>query len=180
MNPHPTYLPDQLVRTTVYDAPVTGLILYRSFTFIEVAIVHPYHMLYENWLIRGMFGGTHGLYGSLADRYVQQILHTSHIAANHLMHRIPKVVEELRADHHARDRFRYRMEVALPLGTEITNMNWHQNVAMVNQAFSHANSAYPWNTSILRRSHQHQADVLLYRALMGETIDLNAPETHLP
>ena len=180
MEPKPIYLSEQLVRTTVYDVPVTGLILFRSFTFIEVAIVHPYHMLYEDWRIHGMFGGAHGLYGRQADRYVHQILHTSHIAAQHLMHRIPQVVEELRADPHARDRFLYRMEAALPLGTEVNNTNWHQNVAMVYEVFGHANSAYPWNTPILRRSHQHQADVLLYRALLGETIDLHAPDLQLP
>jgi hypothetical protein len=180
MEPKPIYLSEQLVRTTVYGVPVTGLILFRSFTFIEVAIVHPYHMLFENWLIHGIFGGTHGLFGRQADRYVHQILHSSHIAASHLMERIPKVLEELRADHHARDRFRYRMEAALPLGTEFTNTNWHQNVAMVNEAFGYANSAYPWNTPILRRSHQHQADVLLYRALMGDPVDLHASDLQLP
>ena len=180
MEPKPIYLSEQLVRTTVYGVPVTGLILFRSFTFIEVAIVHPYRLLFEDWHIHGIFGGTHGLHGRQADRYVQQILHASHIAALHLTQRIPTVVEELRAHPHARDRFLYRIEAALPLGTPITNETWHLNVATVVAAFGHGNSAYPWNTPILRRSHQHQADVLLYRALLGETIDLHAPDLQLP
>jgi hypothetical protein len=180
MEPKPIYLPDQLVRTTVYDVPVTGLILFRSFTSIEVAIVHPYRLLFEDWHIHGIFGGTHGLFGRQADRYVQQILHSSHIAAAHLTHRIPTVVEELHAHPHARDRFLYRMEAALPLGTPITNETWHLNVAMVVAAFGHDNSAYPWNTPILRRSHQHQADVLLYRALMGDPVDLRSTENPVP
>lgn len=180
MDPKLVYLPDQLVRTSVYDVPVTGLMLFQSFTFIEVAIVHPYCMLFENWLIHGLFGGTHGLYGRQADRYVHQILHSCHVAASHLSKRIPTVVDDLHRDHAARDRFLYRMELALPLGTEITNANWHRNVAMVGAAFGHSNSAYPWDKLRLRRSHLHQADVLLYRALRGETIDLKAPPIKQP
>ena len=180
MDPKPIYLPDQFVRTTVYDVPVTGLILFRSFTSIEVAIVHPYRLLFEDWHIHGIFGGTHGLFGRQADRYVHQILHSSHIAAAHLTQRIPTVVEELRAQPHARDKFLYCMEAALPLGTPITNQTWHLNVATVVAAFGHGNSAYPWNTPILRRSHQHQADVLLYRALMGDPADLRSTENPVP
>jgi hypothetical protein len=176
----PIFLSEDLVTVQVYDETVTGLVLFRSFCSIELAVVHPYRMLFENWLIPGFAGGTWGLFGPAANRHIKHILHSSHIAALHLSHKIPEIADRLRSTPAERDRFLFRVELALPPGSTLSDRSWQRNVSEVYACFGHDNSAYPWNTPILRRSHQHQADVLLYRALMGDPVDLRSTETPVP
>lgn len=180
MDAKPIFLTEDLVTVQVYGETVTGLVLFRSFCSIELAVVHPYRMLFENWFIHGFAGGTWGLYGAAANRHINHILHSSHIAALHLSHKIPELVDRLRSTPMERDRFLYRVEAALPLGTPLDDTHWQANVRQLYAAFGRDNSAFPWNTPILRHSHQHQADVLLYRALMGDPVDLRSTENPVP
>ena len=164
----------EVVTALIDGEQVTGRITLRTVHRIEVTITHPYRWLFAIANVPGYAAKGVGYLGPNGPLHAHELLARLLRTGRYLEQALPTVAEALRADERQLARFTLLLRDALRHDVPLDERTLHAQAERLELTTQGILPPLTWQEPYVNAHAAHQANVLLWHALQGETVDVRA------